>query len=169
MNLIQFYKSAKTTIERFSEFIEKHNLTKRAKADHICYKCSSSKSFEDIRKLFESESQWIYRSIISERRIALIKLKKSIESMLGEINLLELSDQKLDGSQKEGFDHIEIYPSDGNYNNLINYLNSRKIYPIKVERPHHTTYDIKINNLILRLTQEPLTEKITKEINIQKL
>lgn len=165
-SLNEFYDSAKETLDKFLPFIEKHDLRKRAKADHICYKCASSESFEGIKRLFESESRWIYQSIISGRRIALIRLNSPLESVLGEIVLLELSDQKPDGSQTEGFDHIEAYALDRNYENLVNYLGSREVIVNEVKRPHHTTHDIKLDNgLIFRLTREPLADKVKKEMN----
>jgi predicted metalloenzyme YecM len=164
-NLDEFYVSAKEALNEFLPFIEQHDLKGRAKADHICYKCASPKSFETIKILFESGSRWIYQSIIAGRRIALIKLTSPLESVLGEIDLLELSDQKPDGSQTEGFDHIEAYAIDGDYSGFVDYFKARGVEVKEVRRPHHTTHDIKLDKgLIFRLTQGPLAEKIKKEM-----
>jgi len=157
-----FYDNAERYVKLFNYFVKKHSLGGIAKADHICYKCSSSESFESIREIFESESKFIYQSIISGRRIAIIGLFEDIDSSLGKISYLELSDQKVDGSQKEGFDHIEAYPIKGTYKEMIDKLKSEKIK--EVVRPHHTTHDIDIGDgFLFRCTTEPLLEKIKRE------
>jgi predicted metalloenzyme YecM len=101
-----FFEGSLTSITVFDDFIQKHSLAGKAQADHICYKCESGASFEAIRTLFEDESEFIYQSIISQRRIAYIRFKNEVATALGSIRFLELSDQKPDNSQKEGFDHI---------------------------------------------------------------
>ena len=158
--LQMFYAEAEATIPAFNSFADKHSLSGLTKADHICYKCSSKESFENIRTMLESQSEYMYQSIISKRRIAYIKMKKGIKTTLGTIFFLELSDQKPDGSQFEGFDHIEVYPTSFSYNEMVGELEkSEKV--IKVERPHHTTHDVELENgFIFRCTAEQLIEKI---------
>jgi predicted metalloenzyme YecM len=115
-----------------------------------------------MREMLENESEYIFQSIISGRRIAIIRLKQGIETILGTINFLELSDQKLDGSQSEGFDHIEVYPVGWTYEEMVRELEEVETVK-KVERPHHTTHDIVLEEgFIFRLTQEPLIEKIKR-------
>jgi hypothetical protein len=80
---------------------------------------------------------------------------------LGDIWFLELSDQKPDGSQKSGFDHIEIYPTTGTVQDLANDLESKGVQLRKVERPHHTTIDGHLpGGFLIRLEPEALIEKI---------
>jgi len=155
-----FYTGAEQYVALFNTFAEKHQLVGRAQADHVCYKCASRESFERIRALFETESDYVYQSIISKRRIACIRLKKGIETSLGTITLLELSDQKPDDSQEEGFDHIEVYPTTFSYDEMVRELEESE-QVIRVERPHHTTHDIDIaDGFLFRCTHEPLIEKI---------
>lgn len=158
-----FYTSSRKYVDEFNLFAEKHGLEGVVKADHICYKCESKESFESIRAIFEQNSEYIYQSIISKRRISYIKLKRGIETVLGTINFLELSDQKPDGSQVNGFDHIEVYGVAISYDDIVSRLEkSEKV--IKVERPHHTTHDVEIKDgFFFRCTQEPLVEKIRRE------
>jgi predicted metalloenzyme YecM len=147
-------------VERFDNFASKNALAGKVAADHICYKCGSSESFEHTRSLFEHESDYIHQSIISNRRIAYIRLKGGIATSLGPIYFLELSDQKPDSSQREGFDHIEVYPTAQPYEDLIAQLELFETVT-KVERPHHTTHDIDIGEgFLFRCTTEPLIEKI---------
>jgi len=156
----KFYADSEKYINQFNQFIKKHELEKIARADHICYKCESKESFEKMREMLESESKYIYQSIISKRRSAIIRLETGIETSLGTINFLELSDQKPDGSQRNGFDHIEVYPVTISYDEMIKKLESTEKVK-KVERPHHTTHDIDMGNeFIFRCTHEPLIEKI---------
>ncbi len=162
--LEQFYLEAEKSIPSFDNFARKHGLPEKTKADHICYKCDSAESFTTVRALLEPESEYIYQSIISGRRIAYIKLKRGISTALGEIYFLELSDQKPDNSQKNGFDHIEVFPTALTYDEMIKILKQSETV-IKVERPHHTTHDIKLDNgFIFRCTHGPLIEKIKTEM-----
>lgn len=155
-----FYKGSESYIALFNEFAKKHSLVGRAEADHICYKCASSESFERIRKIFENECEYLYQSIISGRRIAIIRFKKGIESLLGTIHFLELSDQKPDNSQREGFDHIEAYPVGRTYDEMVGEFEATE-QVVQVVRPHHTTHDIDIGgDFLFRCTHGPLIEKI---------
>ena len=161
-NLDEFYEGAKEAVEIFDNFVNKHGLKEIAKADHICYKCASSDVFEKIRRLFEHN--WFYQSIIAGRRIAIINMTEPIKTSLGEVSLLELSDQKPDGSQTNKFDHIEMYPVGISYEELVLYLEDKDLNVVKVERPHHTTHDLKIGDFLIRLTREPLLDKIKEEM-----
>ncbi len=158
-----FYTASQPYIVEFDSFARRHGLEGIARADHICYKCDSRESFESVRKIFENNSDYLHQSIISRRRICYIKLKKGIETALGSIMFLELSDQKPDRSQMNGFDHIEVYGVKISYDEMVGKIaESEKI--IKVERPHHTTHDVDIKDgFLFRCTQGPLIEKIKKE------
>lgn len=161
--LEEFFKGAEKYIEIYNAFAEKHALASRAQSDHICYKCGSTESFEHIRELFERNSEYMYQAIISKRRIAIVRFKEGIETSLGIINFLELSDQKPDGSQEEGFDHIEAYPLGRSYEEMVEEFEKTEEV-IKVERPHHTTHDINIGEgFLFRCTEGPLIEKIKRE------
>ena len=164
MNTIeQFYSEAGHKIPAFDAFTKKHALTQRTRADHICYKCGSCKSFERLRGMLEEHSAYLYQSVISQRRIAYIKFKQPIKTALGPIIYLELSDQKPDGSQIEGFDHIEVYPTSISYEELVGELSATEKV-VHIERPHHTTDDIELpNGFTFRCTAGPLIEKITRE------
>lgn len=161
-NLEKFYADSKNLIYVFDTFVQKHKLSGRALADHICYKCESSEEFESIRKLFELESIYVHQAIISGRRIAYIKLKQGITSSLGEISFLELSDQKPDNSQTSGFEHIEIYAVGRTYDEMVSEFEKTEEVK-KIERPHHSTHDIKVPGFIIRCTHEPLAIKIARD------
>lgn len=159
-SLSDFYTNAEKYITVFNQFAEKHSLLDITQADHICYKCDSHESFVRTRALFEPASEYIFQSIISERRIAYIKLKQGIETALGTIYFLELSDQKPDNTQQEKFDHIEVFPTSISYNDLVTRLEMSE-QVVKVARPHHTTHDVVLKeNFIFRCTEGPLIEKI---------
>ena len=161
-NSVDFYKEAETYIQLLETFVTKHALAGRAAVDHICYKCGSKESFEEIRRLFEHESDYIYQSIISNRRIAIIRLKQGIVTSLGTIFFLELSDQKPDNSQVDGFDHIEVYPLARTYDDMVAEFSKTEVV-VKVERPHHTTHDIDMGDgFLFRCTEGPLIKKITE-------
>ncbi len=162
-SLEKFVEHAQESLVAFNEFATKHSFAGRTAADHICYKCGSTEVFENIRSLLEHESKYLYQSIISGRRIAYIKFKAPIPSTLGDIWFLELSDQKPDGSQVDGFDHVEVYPTTMSYDEMIAELEKTETVKHAV-RPHHTTHDIDITpTFLFRCEPGPLIEKIQKE------
>lgn len=164
MTITEFFAASSPSIDLFDSFATDNQLADRAAADHICYKCASTDSFETIRAMFESESAFIYQSIISKRRIAIVRFNRTLETALGPINVLELSDQKPDGSQSEGFDHVEIYPTQGSTDDLVAYLRSQGVVIETAVRPHHTTHDLVLQNSFnVRVEDGPLLEKIKNE------
>ena len=161
-SLDQFFQQARESVATFDAWAA--TSAPPATADHLCYKCSSGDEFETIRALFETDSAFIYQSIISNRRIAIIKFLEPIPSELGDIWFLELSDQKTDGSQESGFDHVEIYPTSGTMDELAAELGSKGAIVEKVVRPHHTTYDILIEGTFkARIEPDALVEKIKRD------
>jgi predicted metalloenzyme YecM len=138
-----------------------------ALADHVSYKCGSHEMFEIMRRILEKEgvSRWVHQAPIAGRPIAYFQLHASLPSPFGEVFYVELADQKPDDSQRDGFDHVEIYPKQGvPYDALV--AKAIGVFPNirKVERPHHTTWDALLEKgAILRLTPEPLVEKIKRE------
>ncbi len=162
MTLEQFFTEASSSVTLFNEWAEREKPA--ARADHLCYKCGTSDEFELLRALFEPASDFVYQSIISNRRIAIIKFRNPIPTALGEISFLELSDQKPDGSQVSGFDHIELYPTDGTIDALVKTLESKGVSFEKTVRPHHTTFDTVLETgFKIRLEEEPLVEKIKRD------
>lgn len=160
--LADFYTRSHVYVTAFNAFVTRNHLEGKVCADHICYKCGSRGSFERIRALFENDG-WYYQTRISDRRIAVIRFSVPIETLAGSINFLELSDQKPDGSQVDGFDHIEAYPTKTDYAQFIAQLSTREKAVFK-ERPHHSTYDIDIGNgFLFRSTSGPLVQKIIAE------
>ena len=155
-----FMRAAHRAAALFDEWASP--LMPYATADHLCYRCESSLEFDEIRRCFETPDGFVYQSFISRRRIAVIKFAPAIPTVLGPISFLELSDQKPDGSQKSGFDHIEIYPSAGTVVELVEAFSKKHVIFAKAERPHHVTYDTKIagSSFKIRIEPEPLIEKI---------
>jgi len=160
MTIEEFYSGADEHIGVFNNFVEEMGLVGDTKPDHICYKCDSKESFESIRALLEDHNQFMYQAMISGRRIAYIKLQKPFATVLGDIYFVELSDQKPNGSQTNKYDHIEVYPAAYSYDEMVQKLEA-STEVIKIERPHHTTHDIKLENgFTFRCTEGPLIEKI---------
>ncbi len=162
-NSDDFLEKAKKSIEEFNVFCEGVHLVDKVKADHIGYKCSSKEDFEYIRNFFEFDGKFVYQSIISNRRIAIIGLHNGVETVAGMLMYLELSDQKPDGSQVDGIDHLEIVPVDISYEELILLVKSKGYIVKEAVRPHHTTYDIVLpSGFIVRLSSEMLVDKIKR-------
>lgn len=135
-----------------------------AKIDHIGYKCASKEEFESLRSLLEPACDFTYQSFISGRRITLCRFQAPLKTVLGEIRFLELSDQKPDGSQVSGFDHLEIYPLKGSIEQLAERCAKAGSEFTVTLRPHHTTYDRKLApRFSIRIEPEPLLQKIKNE------
>ncbi len=161
-SLDQFFQQARESVATFDAWVA--TFVPDAIADHLCYKCSSRDEFDGLRALFETDSTYLYQSIISNRRIAIIKFLAPIPSALGDIWFLELSDQKPDGSQESGFDHVEMYPTGGTMDALAIELEAKGAVVEKVVRPHHTTYDIVVQGTFkARIEPDALVEKIKRE------
>lgn len=161
-SLDQFILASQPSVMHFDEWARKMNPP--ATADHLCYKCADATELVHIRALCEAASTFLYQSIIAGRRIAIVRFQRPIPTALGDIWFLELSDQKPDGSQASGFDHIEIYPRNGTVDDLAALLTTGASAFEKVTRPHHTTFDLKIaGQFKVRLEAEALVEKIKRE------
>lgn len=159
-----FYQEAQKALALVDHFSRQQALPGLAVPDHLGYKCASSSNYLMLQDILGREAQWLYQSFISGRRISIVRTPQSIPSFLGPINLIELSDQKPDGSQRDGFDHIELYPTI-NYNELLSILTKRKLPFHEVARPHHTTYDLRLaDGFLVRLTRERLADKIRREM-----
>lgn len=163
-DLLGFILDAQSFVNRFDHFLYTHAMFGRAEPDHLCYKCGSRESFEHIRTLFEELQCSFWSAHISGRSICYIVLPNGgLVSEFGLIKYLELADQKPDGSQKEGFDHIEAYPLGWPYEKMVAEL-AKTERVVEVVRPHHTTHDIDIGEgFLFRATREPLIEKIVRE------
>lgn len=160
--LQEFHEGAERSIALFNFFSQIHELIGISRVDHLSYKCGSRESFEATRKMLETESEYMYQSVIAGRRIAYfrLKLKNEIETFLGPIQFVELGDQKPDGSQKDGFDHAEIYPTECTYEEFVREL-GKEVVLKQSARAHHPTHDTDIGEgFEVRCTHGPLVDKI---------
>ncbi len=163
-NIGEFQEAAELLISKFNQFAEKHALKECAEVDHICYKCGGKEEFEAERAMLEKESNFVFQSMISDRRIAVIRLKEGLDTALGAVRFVELSDQKPDGSQLSGFDHIEIVPKGISYDELVKKIKDGGEEVTEVKRPHHTTHDLNIGGWFgVKISHGSLIEKIRSE------
>lgn len=154
---------ARPLVAQFNSFCEENDLVGLVQADLICVKCSDSEVYEARRKDAEERSHFIYQTIVSDRRISLIKLKDIIPTLVGNIEYLELCDQKMDNSQDDRISHIEIVPVAISYNELIDKLKERGVELKEAIRPHHSTHDIVLSSgFSIRLYPEFLIDKIKR-------
>lgn len=82
---------------------------KKIVADHICYNCENSARYAEYFEAYNECAVLEDESIIGGRKIAYFRLKSRIDTIVGDIIYIELCDQKPDGSQREGVDHVEAY------------------------------------------------------------
>lgn len=158
-------ESSNELVNVLENFISLCDLDGKVKLDHICYKCESSESYENIKSQLEISEKFTYTTMISQRRISSIGLRNPVDTKYGIIELLELNDQKPDRSQIEGYDHIEIMPLlPHTCESLSNIAKSKGYNVIETIRPHHTTYDIEIDRYTIRFTSELLVDKIRSEM-----
>ncbi len=170
--LDDFYFEAARIMESFRFFVDKYGLKCQAKADHMGYCCATAASFETIRGLFEKENR-IVQSIISERRVALIQIRKQLITPLGRVSLIELLDQRPDFSQSEGFRYIGAVPvlnlragsNEASYAELAHFIRSKGLILKEVNEPLYPTLDVEVEKgFSFKLTREPLLECALREI-----
>jgi predicted metalloenzyme YecM len=161
----ELYIKLQNYLELFSNYcIENKIDVKGIKIDHICYKCESNIEYENIRKFFEFEDKFVYQSIISKRRIAYIGFETPSKSLFGDVNYLELSDQKPDNSQKSECDRIEPIIDSITYAELLNRFSINDLKIQENIKPHHSTHDIKFpNGVKIKMNHEPLVNKIYRD------
>ncbi|MEN9552249.1 MAG: hypothetical protein RI935_626 [Candidatus Parcubacteria bacterium] len=163
-NLNDFDFLVKKSLSSFNDFCSEKQLLNKIEADHVGFKCESKESYENKRGCFEFESLYIFQSIISNRRISVIGLRHGIETTVGYLNYLELSDQKQDNSQKEGVDHVEVVPRGCTYEELITHLLKQGVTLKENIKPHHTTYDtILPSGFVIKFSREKLVDKIKRD------
>ncbi len=158
-----FTNSSKIYIDKLNAFAQKGNLADVVKIDHLGYKCESNESFEQARAVFEQNSEYIFQSIISLRRIAYIKLKQPITTDLGDLWFVELQDQKPDGSQIEKFDHVEGYSVGISYGEMVEKISGFETI-IESKKSHHPTHDVDLGDgFSFKCTYGPLLDKIKND------
>lgn len=154
---------ARPLIGQFNAFCEENDLIGLVQADLVCVKCSDSEIYEARRKDAETRSHFIYQTVVSGRRISVIKLKDVISTAVGNIEYLELCDQKPDNSQDDRISHIEIVPITISYNELIDKLKEKGVALRESIRPHHSTHDVILpSGFSIRLYPEFLIDKIKR-------
>ncbi len=155
-----FKNASKTYIEKLNIFVQKGNLSGTVIIDHLGYKCATKESFEQLRAIFDYNSEYIFQSIISQRRIAYIKLKQPIATDLGDLWFVELQDQKPDGSQTEKFDHVEGYSVGISYGEMVEKISGFETV-VESKKSHHPTHDIDLgDSFSFKCTYCPLLDKI---------
>lgn len=158
-----FYKEAKKIVELFDEHCQNLRLENHAKVDHFGLRTSSHSIYLELREIFSGHSLFIYESIISNRPISIIKLKIPLQTKLGVLHFLELSDQKPDGSQIDIFDHFEIVPQGMVYKELVGLVKASGVNLRENNKIHHSTFDIVLPDMVIKLSKQMLIDKIKNE------
>lgn len=165
MNYQDFIQNAEEKIQSFDQRTKPFNFMHSTVPDHICYKCSNREEFEMVRNFYDEHGEFIYQTEISGRSIATIKLKEPFVSVWGDIDYLELSDQKPDNSQISRWDHIEFKHVADAYQVMIDAAYQAGLDVQEKIRPHHTTHEVSFGpDIKLVFTRELLIDKIKQEI-----
>lgn len=163
-NTIDLEFISKNQRDEFDAFCLDSNLVGKVSADHIGLKCSSAEIYEKQRLVFEFNSRFVYQSIISKRRISIIGLLEGLPTVVGDLNFLELSDQKPDGTQKDVVDHLEIVPTSISYEELVSIITEKGYMLKETIKPHHSTYDVILpSGFVVKLSREMLVDKIKRD------
>lgn len=85
--------------------------------DHIAYTTSSSEEYDKVLPLFLSEGTMVKESMISERRVAMIKLNFPILYRQNKIEVVELIEPTKDEPKNSEWEHAEFLID--NYDNFI--------------------------------------------------
>ena len=161
-NLAKMCEPAVTQLEYFCET---YGLVGLVKADLVAVKCSSGKIYEARRAQHEEDSRFLYQSIVSNRRIAVIGLREAIKTSVGDIGCLEILDQKPGGSQIDRLTHVGIVPAGISYDELISKLKEGGANVTEIERPHgYAACDVLLpTGFSIRVQKEALIDRIKRE------
>jgi hypothetical protein len=81
-------KNTKEMLDVLENFVEQYNLQDFLQIDHIGFVCENPEIFDVERKYWEDKSKFIYQNITS-RRNAKVKLRKKVQTIIGECDLPE--------------------------------------------------------------------------------
>lgn len=155
---------ARPLVAQFNTFCQENDLMGAVETDLICIRCSDSEIYEARRRDAESRSVYIYQSMVSGRRVSLIKLTDTIPTIAGTIEYLELCDQKPDNSQDDRISHVTIVPVTLSYEEIVEKLRGNGVEVNETVRPHYRSADIKLpSGFTIRIASEFLVDTIKRE------
>lgn len=155
---------ARPLVMQVNAFCEENGLMGLVQADLICVRCSASDIYEARRRDFEIDGQYLYQSIVSDRRVSFIKLKETLPTDVGNIEYVELCDQKPDNSQDDRISHITLVPLSLSYEEIIAKLKEKGTEVVETVRPHYTSADVTLpSGFTIRFAKEFLVDKIRRD------
>lgn len=171
MDIEEFLKKPKSLrelamplVSQLNSFCEDNGLTGLVQADFICIKCSSAEIYDARKDDMELKSKYIFETTTTGRRTSFIKLKETIPTIAGDIEYLELQDQKPDNSQDNRIANIALVPISLSYEEICDQLKGRGLDAVETVRPHYTSSDIKLpSGFTVRIGKEFLVDKIRRE------
>lgn len=159
----KFLRASTSLTKSFERFVFQNNLEEAVRPDNISYKCGTREEFEKVRSIFElRESGWMEQQIISDRRFVVLKLTTPLPTYPQPLPILKIADQKPDGSQSAGFDHIEVLPNGFHYDVLIDFLRGKGIELKEMTRSGHTTHDMQLGEFLIKFSRESIVERMAK-------
>jgi hypothetical protein len=164
MTFEEFKDGAVKALAPFSVLAKEHEFEEFLAYDHICYKSDSHGTFEEVRRMLEPNSYYMYGSWIGGRLICIFKLKEPIGIDKEEFSYIELHDKKPNADIKQGFYHLEVYPKGLSYDAALEKLQA---FGLKFESdptPHHPIYEMMLpSGFGIRLERESIMSKIKNE------
>ena len=155
----------KAAIFQLDNFCEVNGLRNLVKPELVCITCSSKEVYEARKAYYEFDNRFIYQAPVSNRRIALIGLKESLRTSVGEIGLLEIVDQKPDNSQTDRLTHVGIVPQGIPYEEIIIKLKENGANLEDRSRPDgYTACDVVLPTTFrIRIQKESLLGRVKRE------
>lgn len=154
----------KPLVGQFNLFCEQQGLVGLVEVDLLCIKCSDNEIYEARREDAFTVSDYMYESMVSDRRVSFFKMKEPIATNVGAIAYIELCDQKPDNSQDDRISHFTIVPLTISYEEVVAKLKQNGVDVIETIRPHYTSADSKLpSGFTIRLAKEFLVDKIKRD------
>jgi predicted metalloenzyme YecM len=88
------------------------------KIDHIAYSTASSEEYEKLKPFYLAKGQLVQEALISDRRVAIIKLNQPISFENQLIDVMELIEPIKNQKAITGWEHAEFLVD--NYDTLLN-------------------------------------------------
>ncbi len=164
MTFEEFKDEAVKALSLYGVLAKEHGLSAFLSSDHICYKSDSHETFEEVRRMLELNSYYMYESWIGGRLIAIFKLKEGIAVEGDVFSYIELHDKKPSVDIKRGFYHLEMYPKGISYDEALDKLKAKGLAFEADPTPHHPVYEMLLSSGFgVRLEREPIMSKIKNE------
>lgn len=130
--------------------------------DHIAYSTSSTSEYETLLPTFLKDGELIKEAIISNRRVAIIKLKKPLQYNAQDISVVELIEPISGQKEMSGWEHAEFLVND--YQTLLDTYPNLNWNTAHMNREHFSRVKLTLpSGLEVKFLDTPVLQSVAEE------